>query len=191
MLPPTRTPRRAAASRVGLQAACTGLDPRRPRRHARSRRHLLLDAGTLNALSIFRAERHPSLMGIGTSKEGFSVYGLLNRCATHMVCVRQTRCHQGLLRRACCRSAPAVQLAHVVQQRPHAQQTRLNPHAHPQGRALLRQWCLSPVADLEVLAQRHDAIEALMGAPDLAASVAGTLKKVGVCVRMLHALGCM
>lgn len=49
--------------------------------------HLLLDPGTLNALSIFRQETHPSLMGIGTCKEGFSVFGLLNRCVTHMVCI--------------------------------------------------------------------------------------------------------
>lgn len=49
------------------------------------RSHLLLDPGTLAALSIFRSERHPSLMGIGSAKEGFSVFGLLNRCATQMV----------------------------------------------------------------------------------------------------------
>ena len=50
-----------------------------------SRSHLLLDPGTLEALSIFCSERHPSLMGIGTAKEGFSVFGLLNRCSTPMV----------------------------------------------------------------------------------------------------------
>lgn len=44
-----------------------------------------MDPGTLAALSIFRSERHPSLMGIGAAKEGFSVFGLLNRCATQMV----------------------------------------------------------------------------------------------------------
>ncbi len=29
-------------------------------------------------------ERHPSGMGIGTSKEGFSVFGMLNRCVSPM-----------------------------------------------------------------------------------------------------------
>lgn len=48
-----------------------------------------------------------------------------------------------------------------------------------QGRALLRQWCLAPVADAEVLRGRHDAIDTLMAAPDLAASVLVALKKVG------------
>lgn len=48
-------------------------------------RHLVVDAGTLSALNIFREERHPSNMGIGTSKEGFSVYGMLQRCVTPMV----------------------------------------------------------------------------------------------------------
>jgi hypothetical protein len=112
----------------GLTHAAIPFHPN-PQRHSRS--HLLLDPGTLNALSIFRSERHPSLMGIGTAKEGFSVYGLLNRCGT------------------------------------------------PMGKALLRQWCLAPVADLAVLADRHDTIEALMAAPDLAASVADVLRKVG------------
>jgi DNA mismatch repair protein MSH5 len=69
-------------------------------------------------------------MGIGAVKEGFSVYGLLNRCGT------------------------------------------------PMGKALLRQWCLAPVADLAVLRDRHDTIDALMAAPDLAASVAEMLRKV-------------
>lgn len=54
------------------------------------------------------------------------------------------------------------------------------PYAHhPQGRALLRQWCLAPVADAGVLCGRHDAIDTLMAAPDLAASVLLALKKVG------------
>jgi hypothetical protein len=54
-----------------------------------------------------------------------------------------------------------------------------HPCARAQGKQLLRQWCLSPVADLGVLADRHDTIEALMAAPDLAASVAATLRTVG------------
>lgn len=48
-------------------------------------RHLQVDAETLRALDVFRAERHPSNMGIGATKEGFSVFGLLQRCVTQMV----------------------------------------------------------------------------------------------------------
>jgi hypothetical protein len=79
--------------------------------------HLLLDPGTLSALSIFRPERHPSLMGIGTTKEGFSVYGLLNRCTTPMVHARAD-CAAGT---AC--STRALQLAapRLPIQRPLAQ----------------------------------------------------------------------
>jgi len=29
-------------------------------------------------------ERHPSAMGIGQSKEGFSVFGLMNKCVSPM-----------------------------------------------------------------------------------------------------------
>ncbi len=63
-------------------------------------RHLLLDPGTLSALSVFHQETHPSLMGIGTSKEGFSVFGLLNRCVTQMVGRTGARCDGGSSDRA-------------------------------------------------------------------------------------------
>ena len=33
---------------------------------------------------VSQEERHPSAMGIGGAKEGFSVYGLLNRCVSPM-----------------------------------------------------------------------------------------------------------
>ncbi|KIY99038.1 DNA mismatch repair protein MSH5 [Monoraphidium neglectum] len=79
-------------------------------------------------------------MGIGTCKEGFSLFGLLNRCVTKM------------------------------------------------GKSLLRQWCLSPVADLAVLSDRHDSLEALMTAPDLAGSMRATLKKVQDAPRLLARL---
>jgi len=37
----------------------------------------------MEALGIFQTERHPSLMGIGVPKEGFSLYGTLScECAT-------------------------------------------------------------------------------------------------------------
>ena len=44
--------------------------------------HLLVDPGSLEALHIFREESHPSAMGLGHSKEGLSVFGLLNRCVS-------------------------------------------------------------------------------------------------------------
>jgi hypothetical protein len=47
--------------------------------------HLIVDAASLAALDIFKEEEHPSAMGIGSSKEGVSVYGLLQRCMTGMV----------------------------------------------------------------------------------------------------------
>lgn len=42
--------------------------------------YLLVDPASLAALQIFQEERHPSMMGIGQPKEGFSVFGMLNRC---------------------------------------------------------------------------------------------------------------
>lgn len=48
-------------------------------------RHLIVDGASLAALDIFKEEAHPSAMGIGSSKEGVSVYGLLQRCVTGMV----------------------------------------------------------------------------------------------------------
>jgi hypothetical protein len=48
-----------------------------------------------------------------------------------------------------------------------------------QGKQLLRQWCLSPIADLAAIADRHETIGALMAAPDLTASIAATLRKAG------------
>lgn len=42
--------------------------------------YLLVDPASMAALQIFQEERHPSMMGIGQPKEGFSVFGMLNRC---------------------------------------------------------------------------------------------------------------
>ncbi|KAL4529302.1 hypothetical protein Ndes2526A_g04097 [Nannochloris sp. 'desiccata'] len=44
--------------------------------------HLLVDPASLEALHIFHEEKHPSAMGLGKSKEGLSVFGMLNRCVT-------------------------------------------------------------------------------------------------------------
>lgn len=45
---------------------------------------LTLDAASMHALQIFQEDRHPSAMGIGQSKEGFSVFGMLNSCVSSM-----------------------------------------------------------------------------------------------------------
>nr|AKI32383.1 DNA mismatch repair protein MSH5 [Watanabea reniformis] len=45
---------------------------------------LLVDQVSLRALQIFQEEAHPSAMGIGQSKEGFSVFGMMNKCVSPM-----------------------------------------------------------------------------------------------------------
>ncbi|XP_011012095.1 PREDICTED: DNA mismatch repair protein MSH5 isoform X4 [Populus euphratica] len=43
---------------------------------------LKLDAAAHEALQIFQIDKHPSHMGIGGAKEGFSVFGMMNKCMT-------------------------------------------------------------------------------------------------------------
>ncbi|CAA3014557.1 DNA mismatch repair MSH5 [Olea europaea subsp. europaea] len=45
---------------------------------------LRFDSAAHEALQIFQIDKHPSHMGIGRSKEGFSVYGMMNKCVTPM-----------------------------------------------------------------------------------------------------------
>ncbi|CAM6030930.1 unnamed protein product [Sphagnum balticum] len=45
---------------------------------------LSIDAATHDALQIFQVDKHASSMGIGKEKEGFSLFGLLNKCVTLM-----------------------------------------------------------------------------------------------------------
>ncbi|OMO83496.1 hypothetical protein CCACVL1_11376 [Corchorus capsularis] len=45
---------------------------------------LKLDASAHGALQIFQVDKHPSHMGIGRAKEGFSVFGMMNKCVTPM-----------------------------------------------------------------------------------------------------------
>ncbi|TVU20034.1 hypothetical protein EJB05_36221 [Eragrostis curvula] len=45
---------------------------------------LKLDATAHEALQIFQVDKHPSYMGIGRAKEGFSIFGMLNKCVTPM-----------------------------------------------------------------------------------------------------------
>jgi hypothetical protein len=78
-----------ASTRRKRACACAerGSSQRAP---ALAHRHLVVDGPSLAALDIFKEEEHPSAMGIGSSKEGVSLYGLLQRCVTGMV-----RCHAG------------------------------------------------------------------------------------------------
>ncbi|KAL4201373.1 hypothetical protein AMTRI_Chr02g258370 [Amborella trichopoda] len=48
------------------------------------RNFLKVDATAHEALQIFQVDKHPSYMGIGRAKEGFSVFGMLNKCVTAM-----------------------------------------------------------------------------------------------------------
>ncbi|KAF5178036.1 Dna mismatch repair protein msh5, partial [Thalictrum thalictroides] len=43
---------------------------------------LKLDAAAYESLQIFQIDKHPSHMGIGRAKEGFSVFGMFNKCVT-------------------------------------------------------------------------------------------------------------
>ena len=45
---------------------------------------LTVDSASMLALQIFQEDKHPSAMGVGQSKEGFSVYGMLNSCVSSM-----------------------------------------------------------------------------------------------------------
>lgn len=45
---------------------------------------LTVDAASMHALQIFQEDHHPSAMGIGQSKEGFSMFGMLNSCVSPM-----------------------------------------------------------------------------------------------------------
>ncbi|XAR56702.1 hypothetical protein NMG60_11037280 [Bertholletia excelsa] len=45
---------------------------------------LMVDPTAHEALQIFQTDKHPSYMGIGRAKEGFSVFGMMNKCVTPM-----------------------------------------------------------------------------------------------------------
>ncbi|KVI02323.1 DNA mismatch repair protein MutS, core, partial [Cynara cardunculus var. scolymus] len=45
---------------------------------------LIVDSAAHEALQIFQTDKHPSHMGIGRAKEGFSVFGMMNKCVTPM-----------------------------------------------------------------------------------------------------------
>eukprot|EP00899_Mesostigma_viride_P028708 jgi/Mesvir1/9021/Mv21306-RA.1 len=109
-------------------------------REASLQGYLFVDHTTYAALQIFRQERHPSQMGIGKAKEGFSLFGMLNKCVTVA------------------------------------------------GRKLLRSWFLRPVASLEIITERQDAIAFLLGSPDLMFGLRKLLKNVKSLQRALKKL---
>ncbi|XP_078157852.1 MUTS-homolog 5 isoform X3 [Carex rostrata] len=45
-------------------------------------KYLKLDSAAYEALQIFQMDKHPSHMGIGRAKEGFSLFGMFNKCVT-------------------------------------------------------------------------------------------------------------
>nr|XP_027127123.1 DNA mismatch repair protein MSH5-like isoform X5 [Coffea arabica] len=45
---------------------------------------LKVDSAAHEALQIFQIDKHPSHMGIGRAKEGFSLFGMMNKCVTPM-----------------------------------------------------------------------------------------------------------
>jgi len=45
-------------------------------------RYLKIDENSLRGLQIFQEDAHPSIVEIGGSKEGFSLFGLMDRCVT-------------------------------------------------------------------------------------------------------------
>ncbi|XP_016545387.2 DNA mismatch repair protein MSH5 isoform X3 [Capsicum annuum] len=49
-----------------------------------SDKFLKVDSAAHEALQIFQIDKHPSHMGIGRAKEGFSVFGMMNKCVTPM-----------------------------------------------------------------------------------------------------------
>lgn len=53
---------------------------------------LQIDPLSMRALHIFQTDSQPSLMGIGSNKEGFSVFSLMDRTVTSLVCVLPVDC---------------------------------------------------------------------------------------------------
>ncbi|XP_042949163.1 DNA mismatch repair protein MSH5 isoform X6 [Carya illinoinensis] len=116
---------------------------------------LKLDAAAHEALQIFQIDKHPSHMGIGRAKEGFSVFGVMNKV---------------------CRSSLDYNLVlslHIELIRWSSMQC-----VTPMGRRLLRSWFLRPILDIENLNRRLNAISFFLLSEDLMASLRETLKSV-------------
>lgn len=118
-------------------------------------------------------------MGIGSSKEGVSVYGLLQRCVTGMVGLSAPLTQHSWLMHAAyllhygagkCRSCQLVG---------RGQCTEVSVVCVCQGRRLLRQWFLRPVVQLDVIADRHDTLDLLVAAPTTNDALRAAMKKVG------------
>jgi MutS domain III len=138
----------------------------------------------MRILRIFHADAHPSVMGIGGKKEGFSVLAMLDRCVTAMVRP----------------SALLVMKAHLLDHaRPHACQhgacvmhmymssvhlccrTRCKGAMRTdcvQGKQLLRHWMQTPSWDLDEIERRQHAIQLFLDDPDTRQELKGLLKHV-------------
>uniref|UniRef100_A0A7N2M8A4 DNA mismatch repair protein MutS core domain-containing protein n=1 Tax=Quercus lobata TaxID=97700 RepID=A0A7N2M8A4_QUELO len=116
---------------------------------------LKLDAASHESLQIFQIDKHPSHMGIGRAKEGFSVFGMMNKvCKSYLVFNFVLSLHIVLI------VSPVIQCV------------------TPMGRRLLRSWFLRPILDLENLNRRLNAISFFLCSEDLMASLRETLKSV-------------
>ena len=116
----------------------------------------MVDLATLKSLQIFVDEPHPSNMGIGKAKEGFSVFGLFHsQCSTNMA---------SQLNSYSLTSQPKPWMGIFI--------------ISLQGKRLLRLWMLRPVVNLSVVSDRQDTVELLINAPDVMGVFKDVLKKV-------------
>eukprot|EP00256_Glycine_max_P055523 XP_014622719.1 DNA mismatch repair protein MSH5 isoform X2 [Glycine max] len=115
---------------------------------------LKLDTAAHEALQIFQIDKHPSHMGIGRAKEGFSVFGMMNKVCWS--CLNSV-CHFLVIQTNCLSCMQCVT---------------------PMGRRLLRNWFLRPILDLEVLNYRLNSISFFLCSEELVTSLRETLKSV-------------
>eukprot|EP00955_Chlamydomonas_euryale_P032770 344517-Chlamydomonas_euryale.AAC.13 len=130
---------------------------------------LVLDNATLKGLQIFVNEQHPSNMGIGKAKEGFSIYGMFfSHAQTGMVRHAATaRMHAALLCTFCALPTNASSIW---------------------GKRLLRSWLLRPIVNAAVINDRQNAVELLVKSPDVLAELKTTLKKIHDVPRLVQRL---
>ncbi|KAK3025569.1 hypothetical protein RJ639_041047 [Escallonia herrerae] len=115
---------------------------------------LKVDSAAHEALQIFQVDKHPSHMGIGRAKEGFSVFGMMNKVC-RVPFFPSLHCLFTLTKSMC-----------------------LFQCVTPMGRRLLRNWFLRPILDLDNLKNRLNAISFFLSCEELLASLRETLKSV-------------
>ncbi|KAK3017405.1 hypothetical protein RJ639_006699 [Escallonia herrerae] len=115
---------------------------------------LKVDSAAHEALQIFQVDKHPSHMGIGRAKEGFSVFGMMNKVC-RVLSFPSLHCLFTLTKSMC-----------------------LFQCVTPMGRRLLRNWFLRPILDLDNLKNRLNAISFFLSSEELLASLRETLKSV-------------